>query len=227
MKVTAALMFFNEPPQELEQQVKALEGFCDRLVAVQGRWNGFPVPTVDTADEECATVIRAASEAGLELALQSGLGFPGELAHRNWTLQTAIKETDWVFLMDADERVLEHRGVREQLDSMTADVGTVDFFTAIGPEKPLTKWEQPGKVTPQRRLFRARPGMRYEVHHWWLVDDTTAFWGEVAGKAHAPSEHTSLRVEHRTCLRPAERWATKRTYAKKRDADDLERGHEL
>jgi hypothetical protein len=227
MKVTAALMFYAEPPEELDAQVRALGGFCDRLAAVHGHWNGFPVPDGYSEAEECATVVKAAADAGLELNLQSGLGFPGELSHRNWTLASALKDTDWLYLMDADERVLSHKGVRDELDHMTCDVGTVEFFTAEGPEKPLTTWEQPGGTTEQRRLFRANPNMRFEVHHWWLVDDVSAYWGEVAGRKFAPAAKTSLKVEHRTCLRPAARWATKRTYAKKRDADDIARGYEL
>lgn len=232
MKLTAAMMFYAEPPEELDAQVRALGGFCDRLAAVHGHWNGFPIPEGYSEAEECATVVKAASDAGLELSLQSGLGFPGELAHRNWTLASANKNTDWLFLMDADERVISHKGVRDELDSMTCDVGTVDFYTAPGPEVPLTEWERneklpPSRTTPQRRLFRANPNLRFEVHHWWLVDDVNSYWGEVAGKPHAPSQHTSMRVEHRTCLRPAERWATKRKYAAKRDDDDRKRGYEL
>ena len=228
MRLTACLFWWSEPLDELHAQVSALGGFCDRLVAVNGRWDGFPQPAEDTSREEIATIVEAAESAAIDVTVHRPAGtWRGEVAQRNYTLKLALPDADWIFLMDGDERVVEvGDDVRAKLAAIDEHVGTLEFHTLDGPEKPATQWEIPGTTSEQRRLFRALPDLRYERHHWWLRTDRLALWGEIPGLPFAKAQKLDVRVQHRTCVRDRERWKLKRRFIAVRDPADKARGYE-
>jgi hypothetical protein len=228
MRVTTCMFFWAEPLDELWSQVTALEGLSDRLVAVNGRWDGFPTNGRDTSREEIATVVEAAERANIDVTVHRPHGtWPGEVAQRNYTLKLALTDADWVFLMDADERVV-HVGpnVRDDLEKMDRHVGTLEFHTLDGDYKPATQWETAGQTTEQRRFFRATSDLRYEKHHWWLRTDSFALWGQIPGLRFAKARKLDVRVEHRTCVRDPERWVLKDEFRAVRDPADAARGWE-
>jgi hypothetical protein len=83
-------------------------------------------------------------------------------------------------------------------------------------------------------VFRANPDLRFEMHHWYLVDNHMAYWGDtrrapdrmLRRKRFAPAFELDIDVEHRTALRTPERWAKKREFIKHRDPADKARGWE-
>lgn len=227
-RLTACLFWWSEPIEELRAQVLALGGFVDRLVAVNGRWDGFPLPAEDTSREEVATVIAAAEEAGIDVTVHRPAGcWPGEVAQRNYTLKLALPDADWIYLMDADERVVSvGEDTRERLAAMEEHVATLEFHTLEGDEPPPTQWEVPGETQEQRRIFRAVPDLRYERHHWWLRTDKLALWGEIPRLPFAKAQKVDVRVEHRTCIRSPERRELKRQFREVRDPADKARGYE-
>ncbi len=226
MRVTTTLFWYAEPTEELWAQVTALKGLSDRLVGCYGRWEGFPELDVDH-QEQLDTVKKAAEHAGLDCTLHGPSIWPGEVAQRNHTLKLALEDADWVHLMDADERVVSVAdNVRDRLERMTVDVGTLEFHTLEGYERPPTTWETPGQTTEQRRFSRAQPDLRFEKHHWWLRTDTQALWGEIRGLEFAVANKLDVRVEHRTCLRTEARRKVKADFRAVRDPADKARGWE-
>jgi hypothetical protein len=224
-------MWWAEPEDALFNAVEALAGFCDRIVAVNGRW-AEPIPFPDegkNTHHEVEAIYEGALAADLDATVHVFAGpIVGEVFHRNFAIELAKVDADWIYLMDADERIVSvGEDSRDRLEGQIEDVGTVEFHTVDGPEQPATGWENPGETTEQRRIFRTRPDLHYDRHHWWLRTMRLALWGQIPGVPFAPANKIDIRVEHRTCVRSEERWKQKREYIAVRDPADKKRGYEL
>lgn len=231
MRVCAVMMWYDEPVVDLVAYVSSLEGFVDRLVAVDGRWEGFdpendyPASSID----QSLALIEACDIAGIDLTLhRPSAPWAGERTHRNYAMKLAVADADWVMPLDADERI-SYIGTydRDLLENTTYDVAEVKFLTLEGPHVPFTQWEKPGQGVYLRKIFRGHPDLNFYNKHYWLWDGTQALWHPMPGLPFAKSVKLEMSVDHYTAQRRDERHAQKAAYVPMRDAADVERGYEV
>ncbi len=175
--ITAALAWFDEDPEDLYRFVRALDGFVDRLVAVDGGYERYPGAEIrSNRDEEYA--IR---EACADITLPVDILIPdsiwrGQIEKRTFLIQQAAAGSDWVFTLDADHIL---HGVSESFRQEMARVSKhrvdLDFFTTVNPYRAMedtssTEWhsELAGQTVKMGLLLKALPQMRYERFHWWV-----------------------------------------------------------
>ncbi len=217
--ITAALAWFDEDPEDLDRFVRSLDGFVDRLVAVDGGYERYPGAEVRSKlDEEDAL-----RDACADIALPLDIVIPdrlwrGQIEKRTFLIKQAAAGSDWVFTLDADHIL---HGVteafRQEMSSarvMRRHRVELDFFTTVNPframhETSSTEWhsELAGKTVKMGLLLKALPQMRYERFHWWVsaVDSKQKMWvyggDESLPKGSVHELRAPVFVEHRCHFR--------------------------
>lgn len=178
MKITAALCWYDEPPQLLVDCVIGLAGVADRIVALDGAYRRFPGAKAESDPEQAAAIASAAATAGMEcLILVPDRPWAGQVEKRATLLAAASVGSDWLAVVDADHIVHANaEAARYELAGYDAsvDVVSVPFFTPKNPRRPLrasaaTNWhaEMADKSVDIPHFFRALPGLTVEKFHWW------------------------------------------------------------
>lgn len=220
MTVTALLSWFDEPLELLEDGVRSLQGFCDRLVALDGAYEFTPGAAAHSPFEQMVAIERAARKAGIDPEVHPGEIWAGQIQKRQRLFDLAAG-SDWLLVHDADHQAAgDPARFRAFLADLAPTVVAVEALYETPPVsgKKLTAWhdwltERPF-YTPL--VFRCLPELRVERHHWWysgLLDgERVALWGwdlsggdlEGAGALpagdHAPTD--TLRITHRCFDRP-------------------------
>jgi hypothetical protein len=185
--VTAALAWYDEAPEDLDRFVRALPVACDKLVAVDGGYERYPGAQSRSSSDERAAIIEAAADVGIAVDIPDTYQvWRGQVQKRTFLYQRALRESDWVFTLDADHIL---HGIREEVRHELATCGhdavEVQFYTTMNHERPLadtasTEWHEnlAGKSIWHRMLFRALPGMRVERFHWYIsaLRETERVW---------------------------------------------------
>lgn len=236
--IYGALVWFDEDPDDLEAMVESCAGFVDTLVALDGAYRTFPHdgrPVSDRSQYEALE--RACRRVGMGLVMPDGREWDSQVVKRTTAFhlveQLARPYRDLVFVIDADERIIEldEPAVLEAMRS--ADVGTVDVVTtdpADGPMRmpgvqPPSSIDTPGKVYP--RLFTVQREMRVgPAYHWTYtaknrIGDRVVLKGaqtidEPIEKAPVADLRDVLRLTNGTWDRPAKRLKQKKRYARER-----------
>jgi hypothetical protein len=172
--VTAALIWYDENPEDLEACVRGIAEIADRLVAVDGAYRRYPDAQVTSPPEQAETIRRVAAEVGLEcdVYIPDRL-WAGQVEKRSFLMQRASVGTDWIAVVDADwvihaDRVRVRRELF-RLHELGVDVITVSLFTPKGEAAAATGWHRrmAGTRTSVQHFFRPLEGLRVEKMHWW------------------------------------------------------------
>lgn len=241
MIVTAMLAWWDEPPDMLATCVESLPVLCDRLVAVDGGYELTPGATAQSPPEQAKAIRAAAKKAGIPLDLYvPETLWEGQVQKRDFLMQQATKEADWVMPVDADYVLHGPRdAIRSELGRVEADSVQVEFYTSV-PEGLDVKRVAPhawhseiaGYSLMTNLLFRALPEMRVEFRHWWysgLKDGKrVALWGcdEVYPRAATWTLQAPLLVEHRCFFRDRMRLDRNKAFCARRDQQVTREGVE-
>lgn len=200
MRIVAACNVYMDSPL-LRESLPTVRARCDVLIVVDGRyaqfpdaWHGFASAdgTLDVAREFADLVIEA-----------PGCPWPSEIAKRNAYLERC-REGDYVLVVDADE-ALEGPLPLDRDAIARRDDWLVDLY----------REENARLRQPIHRLFRWRPGIRYEgTHHAVHVGDRLV---RPADLDLAPG----LTLRHFQCRRCAERSAPKGAYYRWLDVAEM------
>lgn len=180
MIITAALAWWNEPPEALDKLVRSLEGVCDRLIAVDGRWAHMPGNRVYSPLPEVNAIMLAAAAVGIDCAVHrtpSGSvgGWDSQVEKRDYLMRRAAEGSDWIVIVDGDTHVshCDAGRLRSALAGAVEDVALLEV-TNVGGGVRAT-WPR------QRRLvYRAAAGPSVATAHngyrsadgRWLNGDT-------------------------------------------------------
>jgi hypothetical protein len=183
--ITALLSWYDEPVELLEDGVRSLAGFCDRIIAVDGAYKFTPRAHNASPAEQASAIRGAADDVGLEVEVHSGRIWEGQIEKRQHLFDLAT-DSDWLLIHDADHELEGDPAMfRWFLDNLADDVVTVEvsYETPAVPGKEITPWHEwlttGSFYTPL--IFRNLPLLRVERHHWWysgLLDgELVALWG--------------------------------------------------
>jgi hypothetical protein len=227
MKVTAALAWWNEKPEDLAACVRSLGDIADRVVAIDGAYQRYPGATAQSDPAQADAIVRAAMDVGIKpWIITPKRLWRGEPEKRTRLMREAAKGSDWVAVVDADMIVhADREAVRATLASNPdVDVYTVDVRTLPGPSA-ATQWHEklPDQVLPFIHLFRVYPDMQVERFHWWYsaVKDGSRFWYEYGGNSYAVPDGRQVCeavhldgywMEHSVLLRDEARMLASRGY---------------
>lgn len=210
MRVIGLLSFYDEKPDHLTAAVGSLvTAGVDHLLAVDGAYGLYPHPQ-PVSPPECHDAIRdATGDVGFTLHVPAAPWVNNEIEKRTtmFRLAHALAEPydDWLFVLDADEVIVESDGWRERLEQCELDVAAI------------LHGEPDVRPRSARRLFRAHPrGIRVERAHYLYFDgDGRCLWGlgQIPRKL-----LTELRVLHRPRERTPERHAGRNQYYEDRKA---------
>jgi hypothetical protein len=190
MRITAALSWWNEKPEDLIKCIKGMTTIADSVVAVDGSYRRWPNGTPKSSDEEVTAITDACKEYGLEcLILQPNRLWKGEIEKRSYLMSVATCNSDWVAVFDTDHIVLGNREeVRKELESYSNDVCRVSVLldTPVNPDKKteeasVTNWHlrcAENEAYQCAAIFRSLPGFRVERFHWWYsaIKDNQRMW---------------------------------------------------
>lgn len=172
MIVTAALIWWNERPEDLERCVRGMATIADRLVAVDGAYARYPNATTTSPSEQARAIRRAAKAVGIEVDIHTpGTIWAGQVQKRSYALSEASKGSDWVAVVDADWVISgDRKRARAELETYGADldVVSVPFYTPSGDGQVASGWHiavrESWSYLPH--IFRALPEMSVERYHW-------------------------------------------------------------
>lgn len=214
MIVTAALIWWNERPEDLERCVRGMANIADRLVAVDGSYARYPGATASSGSEQADAIRETAHQVGIDVVVTDGKIWAGQVEKRSFALQQASKDSDWVAVVDADWVIRTRRdSFRAELERQgpAVDVISVRMFTPRAKGLFATGWHrrQSGQHQVLPHLFRALPGMRVERRHWYYSalknGKRVWLWHPVVSSDYPVLRTYRLRtpytIEHRTLLR--------------------------
>ena len=226
MIVAAALVWWNERPDDLEACIRGVATVADRIVAVDGAYARYPGATVLSAPEQARRIMETAVEVGIGCEVHApGRLWAGQVEKRTHAMQRASCGADWVMVVDADWIVSGDREqVRAELAQCAEDVVAVPFRTRKG-DRYATKWHRAEEDRPTLlpQFYRPLPGLRVESHHWWYsaVKDGRRVWmwhGEPTPWPVLPQHalRAPYGVEHLTLLRSEQQVLDSRAFCNDR-----------
>jgi hypothetical protein len=182
VKITACLAYFDEPEAFLDRLVGSLAGVADELVALDGRWEGFPGRETHSPVEQAAALVRAGHQYGVAVLVYGAariVPWESQVEKRSHLMRLgALTDAHWLLVVDADEVVTgcDRAGLDEALAATSLDVATVLCDNQAGTVDD----GRPNGPKPVRRLFRADAGVTVERAHngyrtvdgRWLLGDT-------------------------------------------------------
>jgi hypothetical protein len=218
--ITGLLAWFDETQETLDRCVRSLAGVCDRLIALDGRWELFPGEAFISAEDQREAILEAARVAGIAgMLVAPGAPFESQVAKRAMLMSLA-GDADWLLVIDADEFIArsEPEQLREALDDTTADVCRV-LLRNIGKGTGGIPW-------PVRRLYRASTGVTVvTAHNGYQTRDGRWLHGQAAPDRpleFAPSLEQLLEIHHDVDARSSERVAADDVYRKTRNRERVE-----
>ena len=227
MKITAALSWWDELPEDLDACVRGVASVADRIVAVDGAYRRYPGAKARSHDSQVAAIRDAAAASDIEcLILQNDRTWTGEIEKRSTMMAVAAIATDWVVVIDADHVVSAVRkDVRSELAQTPADTIEVPLTTPLEKGRTLkdssaTNWHARQNAGQEwiPLVFRALPGLTVERRHWWYsgYKNGRKMWlgggdGALPDVPHAKMMST-YSVEHRCLYRSPERIRVQRAW---------------
>lgn len=180
MKITAALAWWDELPEDLDRCVRSLENIADKIVAVDGAYRRYPGATITSPADQVMAIREAAVAAGIECeVVQIDRLWAGQVEKRAHLLHEASIGSDWIAVVDTDHVVhTDREAAREEIRGLGSDVDviSVKFFTPANDARDVdvsaaTGWHKSmvGQSVSLSHLFRALPGLTVERYHWWYM----------------------------------------------------------
>lgn len=240
MIVTAALAWFDEPLDQLDECVRALPVVADRLVAVDGGYSRYPGAKPSSPKNQADQIRATCREVGIDCVIHTPTRiWAGQVQKRSHLLQLAADGSDWFLPIDADHILDGDRDdVRAELGSADVDVFSVDYFTPMNCDRPLeesaaVEWHRQiaGRTQEIPHFFRSLPCVRVERFHWWYsaVKDGERVWlygGDRGPRAAERKLRADYRVEHRCLFREPKQILRNRDFCEDRVTIVRETGQE-
>ena len=227
MKITAALSWWDELPEDLDACVTGVASVADRIVAVDGAYRRYPGARARSDDAQVAAIRDAAAASDIEcLIIQPERTWTGEIEKRSTMMAVAAIATDWVVVIDADHIVSAIRKeVRTELNQTAADTIEVPFITPLMKGRTLaessaTNWHARQNAGKEwlPLIFRALPGLTVERRHWWYsayrngTKVCLGGWDGTLPEVRHARITTRYSVEHRCLYRSPERIRIQRAW---------------
>ena len=180
MRITAALAWWDELPEDLDRCIRSLGNIADKVVAVDGAYRRYPGATITSPQDQVVAIREAATAVGIECeVIQIDRLWAGQVEKRAHLLNVASIGSDWIAVVDTDHIINTNRELaRDEISHMGTDVDviSVTFFTPANDERDIsessaTGWHQSmnGTRINLSHLFRALPGLTVERFHWWYA----------------------------------------------------------
>jgi len=219
--VVGALAWYAETEQTLERCARSLGGVCDILVALGGRWQGFPAMPLDDADAQARAIKRGADQADISFCAVSWTREPfrSQVAKRAELMLAARTLGDWVLVIDADEYVATAN--TDELETTLAATHA-DVATVAGIRVPITA---SSVRRPWRRIYRASTGVTVETaHNGYRAEDGRWLYGDPAHVQLEPAVDVRdhLLIAHDIEARGGERKDARKLYLEARRVQVLE-----
>jgi hypothetical protein len=198
VKVIGLLSWYAEQADHLTAAIESLAANgVDHLIAVDGAYALFPDARGASEAEQHDAVRETAYTAGMACTIHTpARPWAGNEVEKRTMLfrlgsGLAAPREDWLFVVDADETIVEAGDWRAQLEQTPHDVASIQHG-------------EPG-VRPrlERRLFRAHPkGIRVALAHFYYLDgDERVLWGP----GQIERDIVDLRILHQPLKRTKER----------------------
>ena len=230
LRVIGLLSFYDESAPWLAGAVASLAGVCDHLIAVDGAYALYPQGKAHSGSEQGETIRETCRSLSMGCTLYEPQTVWGgnEVEKRStmFALGETVAEpnTDWYFVIDADEVVTSWGAGRfkERLAECEHDVAEVTFWNRRIPHPREVdenrKWVAPYdqiELNRVRILFRAIPGLRVvDRHYHYRLPDGRYLWGDANQEPCA--DFSDVRLEHRTEYRDPMRRKTAQDYYTRR-----------
>lgn len=222
MKLIAVLIWYDEPTWALVELTASLAAAgCDALVAVDGAYALYPNGRAQSPGEQAQALLAAAQGAGMEISLHlpREVWWGNEIEKRTFAFEAAHGIAkgwdDWLWIVDADDRIQEAQGLREALECCDVDVASL-FMDEVN------EGTREG-VIPVRRFFRAQEsGISVVTNHFTYMsgDGQLLFEGyQVPRPELAPCDHLPfVRIDHRGGRSEARNYAKQVYYDRRKEA---------
>jgi hypothetical protein len=166
MRLIALLSWYDEPTWCLTELVASLAtAGVDHLVAVDGAYMLYPEGRAQSPSEQAQAILAGCQGAGIGVSVYSGreVWYGNEIEKRTFTFAAghlcAEPGVDWLWVVDADERIQETLGLREALEQTECDVATLMI-------DEVNDGTREGAF-PLRKFFRAQQtGIHLENNHF-------------------------------------------------------------
>jgi hypothetical protein len=172
VRLVAILSWYDEPAWALTELVASLAtAGVDHLVAVDGAYMLYPEGRAQSPGEQAQAILAGAQGAdmGVTVHCPQDVWFGNEIEKRSFAFKAAHMvarpEVDWLWVVDADERIQEALGLRDALERTECDVATLMI-------DEVNDGTREGAF-PLRKFFRAQfHGIHLERNHFtYLTGD--------------------------------------------------------
>lgn len=231
------LVWYDEPPRLLRQAVRSAAVICDRIVAADGAYELVTDPKPSSPPSQRAAIRDEARKHGLEVAFVRSRIWPGQVAKRDFVLQIAKQDSDWVMVLDADWHITGDRdAIRAELESLHQNGYEQVSVSFIEPENhdryPQDKYanvwheREAGQARSYPFIYRVMPVMRYRLNHWSILCETEdgrkigLFGGtghSIYGTPKTGYLHATHLFEHLCLFRDQKQIIRNREYISRRD----------
>jgi hypothetical protein len=201
VKLIAILAWYDEPTWCLTELVASLAtAGVDHLVAVDGAYMLYPEGRAQSPGEQAQAILAGAQGAGMGVSVHApqDVWFGNEIEKRSFTFAAghlvAEPDVDWLWVVDADERIQEASGLHEALEITDYEVASLMIEEVNGGTRE--------GMFPLRKFFRAQPtGIHLEDNHFTYLagDGRLLFEGYcIARDGLVDCDHFGfVRVDHR------------------------------
>lgn len=201
MRLIAILTWYDEPTWALTELVASLAAAgVDHVVAVDGAYMLYPEGRAQSPGEQAQAILAGAQGAGMGVSVHcpQDVWFGNEIEKRSFTFaaghMVAEAGVDWLWVVDADERMTETLGLRDKLADCDCDVAalTIDEVNDGTREGGF----------PLRKFFRAQEtGIHLVNNHFTYMtgDGQLLFEGYCVAKDDLVEceMFPSIRIDHR------------------------------
>lgn len=239
MKLVGILVWFDEPEHWLWDCVTtyAEQAGVDHVVALDGAYRIFPHDHHLSPQGQVDVIHQAAEKAGIGVSVYRPPSAyqDNEIEKRTLSFQHAAEFSqpgvDWWVWMDADQKVVEAPGLKQELEATTLDAAEVRFVERTDLAKVLGGVNldmgfEPEYVeykNPVRCLYRADPSLRVVGNHYTYVNGAgDRLWAGYTKLPVVDAALTGMVVEHRSSARSPENVAVKQAYYQARAVQGAE-----
>lgn len=231
-RITAALSFFDEPPEMLAACVERLAAVgVDKIVAVDGPYALYPHESTRSSPESVAALKRAAADHEMMLVLsQVDRPWEGnEVGKRQHLMRLALgarpkaawlreqRERNWLLVVDSDHMWESDEDLHDLLSGSAADTARVSFAETFQSDgTPI--------YAPARPLLRVRFDLRMGTNHYTYETDDgySTFLERPTPTLDVLDLSDSVRVVHLVHERDPERRARQAAFYHERDTRKIE-----
>jgi hypothetical protein len=201
MRLIAILTWYDEPSWCLTELIASLaKAGVDHVVAIDGAYMLYPEGRGQSPGEQAQAILAGCQGAGMGATIHTpqDVWFGNEIEKRSFTFAAghlvADAGVDWLWVVDADERIQETLGLREALEATECDVATLMI-------DEVNEGTREGAF-PLRKFFRAQPtGIHLERNHFTYLtgDGQLLFEGYCIAKPELVEAENFgfVRIDHR------------------------------